>query len=287
MDLRFSLLTVTTLLFLLALSQSAPAPRPANPINVTQVLDNGKQYTILLRLLNQTQVLIQLENQLNNGNQGMTLLAPNDNAFHDLPLGTLNKLNNEQKVKLVLCHVLAKYYSVKDLDVVPNPVPTQAEGIQGVLGLYFNSGANQINVSSGVVETRIMKPLRQTFPLAIYPVDKVLLPVGFIIVGPVPKGSSKTTPARKLAKAPSSPVEAPAPKGFSTTERKGKVAVHLASASPAQAPTPEGKPAKAPSSLPAQDGSSQSKNGSGRRMDLRVCVLGSVVMFCMAFLYIR
>nr|GEZ16986.1 hypothetical protein [Tanacetum cinerariifolium] len=78
-----------------------------------------------------------------------------------------------------------------------------------------------------------------------------------------------------------------APKGFSTTERKGKVAVHLASASPAQAPTPEGKPAKAPSSLPAQDGSSQSKNGSGRRVDLGVCVLGSVVMFCMAFLHIR
>nr|GEY70244.1 hypothetical protein [Tanacetum cinerariifolium] len=104
---------------------------------------------------------------------------------------------------------------------------------------------------------------------------------------PAPKGSSKTTPARKLAKAPSSPVEAPALKGFSTTARKGKPAIHLASASPAQAPSPEGKPAKAPSSLPAQDGSSQSKNGSGRRVDLGVCVLGSVLMFCMAFLYIR
>ncbi|PWA57435.1 FAS1 domain-containing protein [Artemisia annua] len=231
MALHFSLLTVTTLLFLIrsALSQSAPTPRPANPINVTEILDNGIHYTILLRLLKQTQVLIQLENQLNDENQqGVTLLAPNDNAFHDLPFGTLNILTNEQKLTLVLYHVLAKYHSIKDLDVVSNPVPTQAAGNQGVLGLYFFSCANHVNVSSGVVETRIKNPLRQTFPLAVYPVDKVLLPAGFI-VAPAPKGSSKTTPVRKSAKGPSSPVEAPAPKGsstYTTTSRKGKVAIH-------------------------------------------------------------
>ncbi|XP_024991446.1 fasciclin-like arabinogalactan protein 13 [Cynara cardunculus var. scolymus] len=203
------LLSLTHLLFLLpspTLSQSAPAPGPAGPINLTAILVQAGQYTAFLRLLNQTQVLTQLPNQLNNSNQGMTLLAPTDNAFLNLPAGTLNSLSQEKKVKLVLYHVLPKYYSLEDLNTVSNPVPTQAGGSKGSLGLNFTGRGNQVNVSTGVVDTQINNALRQQFPFAVYQVDKVLLPAEFS-EAPAPEGSSSSPPVKgktPAAKGPSS-----------------------------------------------------------------------------------
>ncbi|XP_071717299.1 fasciclin-like arabinogalactan protein 9 [Rutidosis leptorrhynchoides] len=201
-------LTLTQLLFILpsTLAQpAAPAPGPSGPINVTDILVKGGQYTSFLRLLNQTRVLDQLANQLNNSNQGMTLLAPTDNAFINLPSGTLNGLKEEDQVKLVLYHVLPKYYSLDDLDTVSNPVPTQAGSSHGSLGLNFTARQNQVNVSSGAVETQINNALRQTFPFAVYSIDKVLLlPTSD---APAPDSSSPA-PAGKPAKGPSAPADA-------------------------------------------------------------------------------
>ncbi|KAL4573187.1 hypothetical protein LXL04_019984 [Taraxacum kok-saghyz] len=209
------LLSLTHLLFLLpsTLSQtpSAPAPGPAGPINITAILVQGGQYTAFLRLLNQTQVLTQLPNQLNNSNQGMTLLAPTDNAFQNLPSGTLNGLTDDKKVKLVLYHVLPKYYSLEDLVSVSNPVPTQAGGSKGSLGLNFSGRANsnQVNVSSGVVDTQITNALRQQFPFAVYSVDKVLLPSEFSEAPAPESGPSSSPPVGKkpAAKGPSAPAD--------------------------------------------------------------------------------
>lgn len=241
------LLSLTHLLFLLpaALSQSAPAPGPAGPINITAILVQGGQYAAFLRLLNQTLVLNQLPNQLNNSNQGMTLLAPTDNAFQNLPSGTLNGLSEEKKVKLVLYHVLPKYYSLEDLVTVSNPVPTQAGGSKGSLGLNFSGRANsnQVNVSSGAVDTQITNALRQQFPFAVYSVDKVLLPLEF--------------------------TEAPPPE----------------SDGPSSSPPVGKKPAKGPSAADGDgDASTPAKNGGGKRMDMGVGLVGGVVLFCMAFL---
>ncbi|KAL8247715.1 hypothetical protein R6Q59_008931 [Mikania micrantha] len=203
----FILLTLTNLLFLLpsTISQSttAPAPSPAGPINITAILVGGGQFSSFLLLLNQTRVLDQLPNQLNNSNQGMTLFAPTDNAFLNLASGTLNNLSEEKKVKLVLYHVLPKYYSMEDLNTVSNPVPTQAGGDHGSLGLNFSGRANQVNVSTGVVETQINNALRKDFPFAVYVVDKVLIPLEFT-EAPAPDGSS-SPPKGKPANAPSSP----------------------------------------------------------------------------------
>uniref|UniRef100_A0A5B7BDD3 Putative fasciclin-like arabinogalactan protein 6 n=1 Tax=Davidia involucrata TaxID=16924 RepID=A0A5B7BDD3_DAVIN len=181
------LLSLTSsLLFLLtpqvqAQSPSAPAPAPSGPINITAILDKGGQYTIFIRLLTQaTQVASQINNQLNSSTEGMTVFAPTDNAFNNLPAGTLNDLSTQQQIQLVLYHVLPKYYSLANLLTVSNPVRTQATGQDGgVFGLNFTGQANQVNVSTGVVETQVNNALRQDFPLAVYQVDKVLLPLEF------------------------------------------------------------------------------------------------------------
>ncbi|KAA8526335.1 hypothetical protein F0562_008462 [Nyssa sinensis] len=165
----------------LAQSPSAPAPSPSGPINITAILDKGGQYTTFIRFLTQTtQVADQINNQLNSSSEGLTVFAPTDNAFTNLPAGTLNKLTTQQQVELILYHVLPKYYSLADLLTVSNPVRTQATGQDGgVFGLNFTGQASQVNVSTGVVETQVNNALRQDFPLAVFEVDKVLLPLDF------------------------------------------------------------------------------------------------------------
>ncbi|PQM37883.1 fasciclin-like arabinogalactan protein 13 [Prunus yedoensis var. nudiflora] len=158
-------------------AQTAPAPGPAGPLNFTGILDKNGQYTTFIRLLIQTQVASQITNQLNSSTEGLTVFAPTDNAFTSLKAGTLNNLTTQQQVDLVLYHVLPKYYTLASLLTVSNPVRTQATGQDGgAYGLNFTGSGNQVNVSSGVVETPINNALRQQFPLAVYQVDKVLLP---------------------------------------------------------------------------------------------------------------
>ncbi|CAA2977095.1 Hypothetical predicted protein [Olea europaea subsp. europaea] len=183
MSFSLILLSLTTILSLLipALhAQSAPAPAPSGPINITGILEKAGQYTTFIRLLNQTQAGNQINNQLNNSNEGMTVFAPTDNAFLNLPAGTLNKLSAQQQVQLVQYHVLPKYHTIENLQTVSNPVRTQATGQDGgVFGLNFTGQGNQVNVSTGIVDVPIYNAVRKNFPLAVYQVDKVLLPVEF------------------------------------------------------------------------------------------------------------
>ncbi|KAK3446116.1 hypothetical protein EUGRSUZ_A01871 [Eucalyptus grandis] len=173
----------------LAQSPSAPAPSPSGPANLTGILDKNGQYTSFIRLLTTTQVANQIENQLNTSTEGLTVFAPTDNAFNNLKAGTINDLSNEQQVQLVLNHVAPKYYSLLSFQSVSNPVRTQGN----FAGLNFSSQGNQVNVSTGMVETPINNALYQQSPLAVYQVDKVLLPPE-LFEAPAPASSTPAAP---------------------------------------------------------------------------------------------
>ncbi|ESQ36547.1 hypothetical protein EUTSA_v10008582mg [Eutrema salsugineum] len=201
-------LTIAPLLIIAALllttetsaQPAAPAPGPAGPINLTAILEKGGQFTTFIHLLNITQVGSQVNIQVNSSSEGMTVFAPTDNAFQNLKPGTLNKLSADEQVKLILYHVSPKFYSLDDLLSVSNPVRTQASGRDnGVYGLNFTGQANQVNVSTGYVETRVSNPLRQQRPLAVYVVDMVLLPGEMF-------GEHKLSPVAPAPKSPSSGV---------------------------------------------------------------------------------
>ncbi|KAM5547889.1 fasciclin-like arabinogalactan protein 13 [Rosa sericea] len=208
-SLSLLLLAVVAFFVLQAEAQTAPAPAPPGKLNFTGILDKAGQYTTFLRLLTQTQVATQIQSQLNSSTEGLTVLAPTDNAFTNLKAGTLNDLSSQQQVQLVLYHVLPKYYTLASLLTVSNPVRTQSSSQNGggSYGLNFTgSGGNQVNVSSGAVTTQISNALRQQFPLAVYQVDKVLLPNDmFSDASPAPTptktpaGSTNTTTATKAA----------------------------------------------------------------------------------------
>nr|GLL45458.1 fasciclin-like arabinogalactan protein 9 isoform X1 [Ipomoea trifida] len=180
----------------------APAPSPGGPVDIFAVLEKaGGNYGIFIKFLNTTQVGNQVNIQVNSSTDGMTVFAPTDNAFNNLPSGTLNKLSDQQKILLIQYHVLPKFYSFEDLQTVSNPVRTQANGPDGqTFGLNFTGQNNQVNVSSGAVETQVYNPLRKDPPLAVYQLDKVLLPLEFTADHPAakaPTGSASSTPAGK------------------------------------------------------------------------------------------
>ncbi|KAL3848815.1 hypothetical protein ACJIZ3_010697 [Penstemon smallii] len=171
------ILSLSSILFSLLLTQSAP-------IDIISILEKSGNYTFFIRLLKETQVAAQINNQINNSYDGITVFAPTDNAFKDLPAGTINSLTLQQHVQLVLYHITPKYYSLDNFKWVSSPVKTQASGQDGaVWGLYFSTGkGDKVNVSTGIVDVPIYniavwRDLDLLF--VVYQVDKVLLPREF------------------------------------------------------------------------------------------------------------
>ncbi|CAD6332852.1 unnamed protein product [Miscanthus lutarioriparius] len=179
----------------------APGPAaPKGPPNVTAILEKGGQYTTFIRLMKSTQQDTQLNSQLNNSfGSGYTVFAPTDNAFASLKPGTLNKLSQQEQVSLVQFHVLPQFYTLDSFETASNPVRTQASGSDGPYTLNITADSNsQVNVSTGVVATRLGTPLRATQPLAVYSVDTVLLPND--LFGVKPPASAPPAPSKKPAK---------------------------------------------------------------------------------------
>ncbi|XP_074277556.1 fasciclin-like arabinogalactan protein 6 [Silene latifolia] len=194
--LRLSFLLIAVVAATTSAQPTAPTPAPTGAINLTAILEKGGQFTTFIRLLNTTQVGQQVENQVNNSNEGMTVFAPTDNAFQNLKPGTINGLTNQQQVQLILYHVLPKFYTFESFQTASNPVRTQATGNDGKpFGLTVTYlGVNNVNVSTGVVTVTINNALRSTLPLAVYQVDKVLLPEE-LFGAKAPKSSPSTAEA--------------------------------------------------------------------------------------------
>lgn len=193
--LTFSLLlliqcTTTTL------AQPAAAPAPAGPTNVTKILEKAGQYTTLIRLLKITQVGDQINTQLNNSNQGMTIFAPTDNAFSALKSGTLNSLTDQEKVELIQFHVLPTVLSTSQFQTVSNPLRTQAgNSAGGQFPLNVTTSGNSVNISTGVTNATVANTVYTDSTLAVYQVDNVLLPLAMF-------GPKAPAPAPGIAKKP-------------------------------------------------------------------------------------
>ena len=89
---------------------------------------------------------------LKNSYDGLTFFAPNDNAFTKLKTGTLNGLTDQQKIQLLLYHVLPRYYSVTTFQTASNPLPTEASGPGGMysVNVTTTTTSHRVNMSTGV-----------------------------------------------------------------------------------------------------------------------------------------
>ncbi|KAK4607012.1 hypothetical protein RGQ29_001004 [Quercus rubra] len=183
-----------------AVASPANAPAPPGPPDVIKILQKVGGFTILIRLLKSTGVADQLKGQLNDSSIRFTLFAPNDNSFSNLKAGTLNSLNNEEKVRLIQFHILPTYYTLENFQTVSNPVRTQAgDNKPGDYPLNVTSVGSQVNISTGLVNASVSGTLYSNFQLAIYQVDKVLLPLDLFVPKP-PSPAPAPAPTKPKAK---------------------------------------------------------------------------------------
>ena len=183
-----------------AVASPANAPAPPGPPDVIKILQKVGGFTILIRLLKSTGVADQLRGQLNDSSIRFTLFAPNDNSFSNLKAGTLNSLNNEEKVRLIQFHILPTYYTLENFQTVSNPVRTQAgDNKPGDYPLNVTSVGSQVNISTGLVNASVSGTLYSNFQLAIYQVDKVLLPLDLFVPKP-PSPAPAPAPTKPKAK---------------------------------------------------------------------------------------
>lgn len=170
-----SLLLLILQISTLAQAQTAIAPAPSGPTNITKILEKAGQFTTLIRLMKVTQVGDQINTQLNNSNQGMTVFAPTDNAFSNLKSGTINSLSAQQQVQLVQFHVLPNFISMTQFQTVSNPLRTQAgDASPGDFPLNVTTSGNQVNVSTGVDDATVANTIYTDGQLAVYQVRIVI-----------------------------------------------------------------------------------------------------------------
>ncbi|XP_061349015.1 fasciclin-like arabinogalactan protein 12 [Gastrolobium bilobum] len=185
---------------------AAPAPTPSSPpTDIIRILKKAGGFTTLIRLLQTTQVATQINAQLLNSNGGLTLFAPNDNAFSSLKPGFLNSLNDQQKNELIQFHLLPTYVSTSNFDTLSNPVRTQAGENPDRLALNITSSGNQVNMTTGIVNTTLGGTVYTDHQLAVYQVDKVLLPRDFFVAkppAPAPAPAKPKASKKKSAEGP-------------------------------------------------------------------------------------
>ncbi|XP_008793344.2 fasciclin-like arabinogalactan protein 12 [Phoenix dactylifera] len=184
---------------------AAPAPAPPGPTNITKILEKAGQFTTFIRLIKSTKVSDQINNQLNNSDSGLTVFAPPDNAFSSLSAGTLNSLTDQQKVELLQFHVLPSFISMTEFQTVSNPLRTQAgDANNGRFALNVTTVGNGVNITTGIVNTTVSNTIYSDNQLAVYQVEKVLLPLDIFgppAPAPAPSKAKKGVP---VADGPSS-----------------------------------------------------------------------------------
>ncbi|KAM7522329.1 hypothetical protein LguiA_012231 [Lonicera macranthoides] len=197
----------------------APAPGPSGPTNVTKILEKAGQYTTFIRLLKITQEGDQINTQLNNSNQGLTIFAPTDNAFSGLKAGTLNSLSDQQKVQLLQFHIIPNFLSTTQFQTISNPLRTQAGNSDaGEFPLNVTTSGNQVNISTGVVDATVANTIYTDNQLAVYQVDKVLLPMSMF---GTPAPATAPAPAVGKGKKKSQAADGPSSDGDASADASG------------------------------------------------------------------
>lgn len=182
-----------------------PAPAPAPDfVNLTDLLSVAGPFHTFLGYLESTKVLDTFQNQANNTEEGITIFVPKDSAFSAVKKTSLSKLTSDQLKQVVLFHALPHFYSLADFKNLSqtSSTPTFAGGDYT---LNFTDDSGTVHVSSGWSKTKVSSAVHATDPVAIYQVDKVLLPEAIFGTDIPPAPAPAPTP--DVAPAADSPTE--------------------------------------------------------------------------------
>ncbi|TKY57507.1 Fasciclin arabinogalactan protein 7 [Spatholobus suberectus] len=180
-----------------------PAPAPAPDfVNLTDLLSVAGPFHAFLGYLESTKVLDTFQNQANNTEEGITIFVPKDSAFSAVK--KLSKLTSDQLKQVILFHGLSHFYSLADFKNLSqtSSTPTFAGGDYT---LNFTDDSGTVHISSGWSKTKVSSAVHATDPVAIYQVDKVLLPEAIFGTDIPPAPAPAPTP--DIAPAADSPTD--------------------------------------------------------------------------------
>ncbi|KAF5756832.1 putative fasciclin-like arabinogalactan protein [Helianthus annuus] len=222
------------------------APAPSADVNITGLLEKAGCKTFV-KLITETGVLkvYQLA-----AAKGLTVFAPNDEAFKAAGVPDLSQLSNAELVALLQYHALASYTPKGSLKTTKDPLSTLATNGAGKYDLTVETAGDSVTLDSGVGTSRVASTVLDSTPLCIFTVDNVLLPTELFgkSPSPAPSLSPDVSPASAPAPDVLSPEPAAAPSPF---------------LSPPAPPTeaPAGGPA--PSDGPTADSENSNANTNG------------------------
>lgn len=217
---------------------SSPSPTSPTPSLVT-ILQKFGYFTALIRLLKATSMDAQVDSLIKAAN-GVTFFAPTDAAFSKLKSGTLNSFSTQQQVELLQFHVISSFLSTSQFQTVSNPIFTLADGSNdGKFPLNITINGGEIDLSTGVNNGTITNTLYSKNQLAVYQVDRVLLPRKLFLPSltakaPTPTADVETSPAVATPKTVKQQpvtavsVESSAAEGFAATMSVVAIAVATA-----------------------------------------------------------
>ncbi|XP_027332334.1 fasciclin-like arabinogalactan protein 7 [Abrus precatorius] len=181
----------------------APAPAP-DYVNLTDLLAVAGPFHTFLQYLESTKVIDTFQNQANNTEEGITIFVPKDSSFSALKKPSLSKLTDDQIKQVILFHALPHFYSLADFTKLSqtSSTPTFAGGDYT---LNFTDNSGTVHINSGWSRTKVISAVHSTDPVAIYEVDKVLLPEAIFGTDIPPAPAPAPTP--DIAPAADSPTE--------------------------------------------------------------------------------
>uniref|UniRef100_A0A2K1Y798 FAS1 domain-containing protein n=1 Tax=Populus trichocarpa TaxID=3694 RepID=A0A2K1Y798_POPTR len=181
-----------------------PVQVSKGPVNVIKILQKAGGFAVFIRLIKSTQEDIQVFSQLNDSRDGVTIFAPTDGAFSAIiKSGVLNSLSDHQKIELVQFHIIPRILTTANFQTVSNPITTLA-GSGSRFALNVITTENMVNVTSGLTNTSVSAIVYTDSQLAIYQVDKVLLPLD--IFAPKPLAPAPAPPKPKKDDGAESPL---------------------------------------------------------------------------------
>ncbi|CAA6656256.1 unnamed protein product [Spirodela intermedia] len=146
---------------------------------------------------------------------GLTVFAPNDEAFKAAGVPDLSKLSNADVVTLLEYHAAPDYLPKASLMMSKVPIRTLASGGSGRYELTVTTRGDDVTLNAGMDTSRVASTVIDDAPFCILTVDSVLLPAELFGKGPNPAPSlvptvSPSLPPTAVAPSPST-VNAKAP----------------------------------------------------------------------------
>ncbi|XP_050236131.1 fasciclin-like arabinogalactan protein 10 [Mercurialis annua] len=190
------------------------APAPSADVNITGLLEKAGCKTFASLLLSSGVI----KTYLSAADKGLTIFAPNDEAFKAAGVPDLSKLTNAEVVSLLEYHASVGYSPKGALKTKKDPISTLATNGASKYDLTVSTAGDDVTLHTGVASSRVAETVLDSTPLVIFTVDNVLLPTELFgkapSPAPAPEPVSAPSPSPATSPAPAS-VEAPSPSAAS------------------------------------------------------------------------